>query len=49
MALRGLLEKFSDADLRCGTIGFAAQWPMEPETAGLCGAAYGERRPERVN
>ncbi|MGK7865616.1 IS256 family transposase [Falsiroseomonas sp. E2-1-a4] len=49
MALRGLLEKSSDADLLREMIGFAAQRLMELETDGLCGAAHGERSETRLN
>ena len=48
-ALRGLLERSSDADLLRKMISFAAQWLMELEAEGLCGAAHGERCPDRVN
>jgi transposase-like protein len=49
MALRGLLENSSDADLLREMIGFAAQRLMELETEVLCGAAHGERSAGRVN
>ena len=49
IALRELLEKGSDASFLREMIGFAAQRLMELETDGLCGAAHGERSPERVN
>jgi putative transposase len=49
MALRGLLEKSSDADLLRKMIGFAAQRLMDLEAEGLCGAGHGERSPDRVN
>jgi transposase-like protein len=49
MALRGLLEKSSDADLLREMIGFAAQRLMELETEALCGAGHGERSDSRVN
>ena len=48
MALRGLLEKSSDADLLREMIGFAAERLMELEVEGLTGAAHGERSPERI-
>jgi hypothetical protein len=44
MALRGLPEKSSDADLLREMIGFAAQRLMKLETEGLCSAAHGEHR-----
>jgi putative transposase len=49
MALRGLLEKSSDADLLREMIGFAAHRVMELEMAGLTGAALGERSESRIN
>ena len=48
MALRGLLEKSSDADLLREMIGFAAHRVMELEMAGLTGAAPGERSESRL-
>ena len=48
MALRGLLEKSSDADLLREMIGFAAERLMALEVEGLTGAAHGERSPERI-
>jgi putative transposase len=49
IALRTLLEKSSDTDLRRAMIGFTAQRLMELEVAGLTGAGHGERGPERIN
>jgi transposase-like protein len=49
IVLRELLEKGSDATFLREMIGFAAQRLMELETETLCGAAHGERSPERVN
>ena len=49
IALRGLLEKSSDATLLREMIGFAAQRLMELETETLCGAALGERSESRTN
>ena len=49
IALQGLLEKSSDASLLREMIGFAAQRLMELETDVLCGAAHGERSPDRIN
>jgi putative transposase len=46
--LRTLSEKTSNADLLRETIGFAAQRLMELEVEGQTGAAYGEKKPERV-
>jgi len=48
MTLRALLEKSSDADLLREMIGFTAQRLMELEVAGLTGAGYGEKSPERL-
>ena len=47
IALRELLEKGSDASFLRETIGFAAERLMALETDNLCGAAPGERSPER--
>jgi putative transposase len=49
MALRGLLEKSSDADLLREMIGFAAHRVMALGMAGLTGAAPGERSESRIN
>ena len=49
IALRELLEKGSDATFLREMIGFAAHRLMELDAEGVCGAAHGERRPERVN
>lgn len=49
IALHALLEKSADASLLREMIGFAAQRLMELESESLCGAAHGERSPERVN
>ncbi len=49
MALRGRLEKSSDADLLREMIGFAAHRVMELEMAGLTGASPGERSESRIN
>ena len=48
MALRGLMEKSSDADLLREMIGFAAERLMALEVEGLTRAAHGERSPERI-
>src|SRR5579864_5756410 len=47
IALRELLEKGSDATFLRELIGFAAERLMALETEELCGAARGERTPER--
>ena len=49
MALRGLLEKSSDAGLLREMIGFTAQRLMALEVEGLTGASHGERSLERIN
>jgi putative transposase len=49
IALQDLLEKGSDTSLLREMIGFAAQRLMELETDVLCGAAHGERSPDRLN
>jgi transposase-like protein len=49
IALRELLEKGSDASFLREMIGFAAERLMALETDQLCGAAAGERTPERRN
>ena len=49
IALRALLEKGSDATFLREMIGFAADRLMQLETDTLCGAAPGERSPERLN
>ena len=49
IALRELLEKGSDATFLREMIGFAAHRLMELDADGACGAAHGERSPERVN
>jgi transposase-like protein len=48
MDLRALIEKTPDAELLREMIGFAAERLMELEVAGLTGAGYGEKSPERV-
>ena len=48
MNLRTLVEKTPDADLLREMIGFAAQRLMELEVEGQTGAAYGEKKPERL-
>ena len=49
IALCALLEKGSDATFLREMIGFAADRLMQLEADTLCGAAPGERSPERVN
>ena len=49
MALRGLLEKSSGADLLRGMIGFAAEPLMALEVGSLTGAAHGGRSESRMN
>jgi transposase-like protein len=49
IALRELLEKGSDTSFLREMIGFAAERLMALETDQLCGAAAGERTPERRN
>jgi transposase-like protein len=48
MDLRALIEKTPDAELLREMIGFAAERLMELEVAGLTGAGYGEKSPERL-
>jgi putative transposase len=47
IALRALLEKGSDASLLREMIGFAAERLMALESEAACGAAHGERSPDR--
>jgi transposase-like protein len=49
IALRELLEKGSDAGFLREMIGLAAERLMALEADQLCGAAAGERTPERRN
>ena len=49
MALAELAEKGPDADLLREMIQYVAQRMMEMDVEGRCGAAYGERSPERAN
>ena len=49
MALRGLLEKSSDADLLRQMIDFAAERLMALEVGGLTGAARGECSERQIN
>jgi putative transposase len=48
MNLKTLIEKTPDADLLREMISFAAERLMEMEVAGLTGAAYGEKSPDRL-
>ena len=48
MALQGLLEKTSDADLVREMLGFAAERLMELDVGGKTGAAWGEKSSERL-
>jgi transposase-like protein len=48
MALQGLLEKTSDADLVREMLGFAAERLMELDVGGKTGAAWGEKSPDRL-
>ena len=49
MALIELLEKSADADFLREMLGFVADRLMALEAEGLCGAAPGERSPDRTN
>jgi putative transposase len=48
IALRQLLEKGSDATFLREMMGFAAHRLMELDVEGACGAAHGERSPDRL-
>jgi putative transposase len=48
MALQGLLEKTSDADLLREMLGFAAERLMELDVGGKTGTAWGEKNPDRL-
>ncbi len=48
MALQGLLEKTSDADLVREMLGFAAERLMELDVGGKTGAALGEKSADRL-
>jgi putative transposase len=49
MALLELIEKRADADLVRELLAFAAERLMAVEVDGPCGAAHGERSPDRAN
>ena len=49
MALQGLLEKGSDADLLREMISFVTSRMMDAEVESMTGAAHGERTAERIN
>jgi len=49
MALAQLLEKGPHSELLREMVEFVAQRMMDLEAESLCGAAYGEKSPERVN
>src|SRR5262245_7443654 len=49
MALAELAEKGPDADLLREMIQYVAQRMMDLDAEGRCGAAFGERSPERTN
>jgi transposase-like protein len=46
--LKALIEKTPDADLLREMIGFAAERLMDMEVAGVTGATYGEKNPDRL-
>ncbi len=48
MAVQGLLEKTSDADLVREMLGFAAERLMEPDVGGKTGVASGEKSADRL-
>ena len=48
MNLRALVGKATDADILREMIGFATERLIEMEVAGLTGADYGEKSPERL-
>ena len=49
VALQRLLETSSDASLLREMVGFSMQRLMQLETETPCGAALGERCPDRIN